>query len=122
MTILKTLFSIVFLLSMFGCSEQDMSVTETGVEISRPSTSTNTNGLLVRLMQDGIRFTDKSKQSNADVPLKDLKDYIKNQKLAEKYSLVLLFVDEDADTGDMVKVMDIFKQAGIEKIHVAKGN
>ncbi len=56
------------------------------------------------------------------MPLKDLKDYIKNQKLAEKYSLVLLFVDEDADTGDMVKVMDIFKQAGIEKIHVAKGN
>lgn len=97
-------------------------VTETGVETTRPSTNANTKGLLVRLMQDGIRFTDKSKQRNTDVPLKDLKKYIQDQKLAENHSMVSLFVDEETDTGDMVEVMDVFKSAGIEKIHVAGGN
>ena len=121
LTMLRALISAVLFIALVGCSEQDISVNETAVEVSHPSTSTNTNGLLVRLMQDGIRFTDKSKQRNTDVPLKDLKDYIKNQKLAEKHSLVLLFVDKEADTGDMVEVMDIFKNAGIKDIHIAGG-
>ena len=84
LTMLRALISAVLFIALVGCSEQDISVNETAVEVSRPSTSTKTNGLLVRLMQDVIRFTDKSKQRNTDVPLKDLKDYIKNQKLAEK--------------------------------------
>lgn len=102
--------------------DEAIPVTETGVETTRPSSSTNNNGLLVRLMKDGIRFTDKSSQRNSDVPIKDLRDYIQNEKLAEKNSLVLLIVDKDADTGDMVEVMSAFRQAGIEKIHVAGGN
>ena len=98
--------------------DQAMPVTETGVEISRPSLKTTSKGLLVRIMQENIRITEKSKQ-NKDIPLKDLKNFIENQKLAERYSLVLLFVDKNSNTGDLVEVMDIFKNAGIEQIHVS---
>jgi|GEM_PF-6794686 len=102
--------------------DQAIPVKETDVQISRPSTSINSNGLLVRVMKDGIRLTDKSTHRNTDMPLKNLKNYINSQKLAEKYSLVLLIVDKDADTGDMVEATDIFKSAGIEKIQIARGN
>lgn len=98
--------------------DQAMPVSETEVEMTRPSHNTNSKGLLVRIMQDSIRITEKSKQ-NKDLQLKNLKNFIENQKLAERYSWVLLFVDEDADTGDMVEVMDVFNNAGIEQIHIS---
>lgn len=93
-------------------------VKETGVEITRPSRNINAKGLLVRLMKGKVRITEKSKQ-NKDLQLNHLSDYIISQKLANRYSMVMMFVDEDAGTGDLVEAMDIFKNAGLEEIHIS---
>ncbi len=93
-----------------------MPVTETGVEISRPTKNTNSEiGLLVFVKPNGISIADKSQQVEV-IPFNNIKAVIKSRNLDKKYSTVIFIVEKEVNTKDFDKVIEIFKNAGIEKI------
>jgi len=115
---LTPLIDVVFLLLIFFMVSTTFVTIRQGIKIDLPKTTTPQEKvrqhIVISITKDGHIYLGKRWVKNEKTLLALLRDRIKE----EKEKLVLINADKEVKHGRVVRVMDLAKRAGAEKIGV----
>ncbi len=111
------MLDVVFIMLIFFIVTTSF-VKETGVDISRPSSSqakqVKKGNILVAIKEDGIIWINKQ-----EVDLRAVRSRVEKMHAENPEASAVIIADRGSRTGDLVEVMDQIKSAGVESISIA---
>ena len=111
------MLDVVFIMLIFFIVTTSF-VKETGVDISRPSSSqakqVKTGNILVAIKEDGVIWINKQ-----EVDLRAVRSRVEKMHAENPEASAVIIADRGSRTGDLVEVMDQIKSAGVESISIA---
>lgn len=111
------MLDVVFIMLIFFIVTTTF-VKETGVDISRPSSSqakqVKKGNILVAIKEDGIIWINKQ-----EVDLRAVRSRVEKMHAENPEATAIIIADRGSRTGDLVEVMDQIKSAGVESISIA---
>jgi biopolymer transport protein ExbD len=111
------MLDVVFIMLIFFIVTTSF-VKETGVDISRPSSSqakqVKKGNILVAIKEDGVIWINKQ-----EVDLRAVRSRIEKMHAENPEASAVIIADRGSRTGDLVEVMDQIKSAGVESISIA---
>ena len=111
------MLDVVFIMLIFFIVTTSF-VKETGVDISRPSSSqakqVKKGNILVAIKEDGVIWINKQ-----EVDLWAVRSRIEKMHAENPEASAVIIADRGSRTGDLVEVMDQIKSAGVESISIA---
>ena len=111
------MLDVVFIMLIFFIVTTTF-VKETGVDISRPSSSqakqVKKGNILVAIKEDGVIWINKQ-----EVDLRAVRSRVEKMHAENPEGSAVIIADRGSRTGDLVEVMDQIKSAGVESISIA---
>jgi biopolymer transport protein ExbD len=111
------MLDVVFIMLIFFIVTTSF-VKETGVDISRPSSSqakqVKKGNILVAIKEDGVIWINKQ-----EVDLRAVRSRVEKMHAENPEASAVIIADRGSRTGDLVEVMDQIKSAGVESISIA---
>jgi len=111
------MLDVVFIMLIFFIVTTTF-VKETGVDISRPSSSqakqVKKGNILVAIKEDGVVWINKQ-----EVDLRAVRSRVEKMHAENPEASAVIIADRGSRTGDLVEVMDQIKSAGVESISIA---
>ncbi len=111
------MLDVVFIMLIFFIVTTSF-VKETGVEISRPSSSqakqVKKGNILVAIKEDGMIWINKQ-----EVDLRAVRSRVEKMHAENPEASAVIIADRGSRTGDLVEVMDQIKSAGVQSISIA---
>ncbi|TDR20791.1 ExbD/TolR family protein [Marinicella litoralis] len=111
------MLDVVFIMLIFFIVTTSF-VKETGVEISRPSSSqakqVKKGNILVAIKEDGMIWINKQ-----EVDLRAVRSRVEKMHAENPEASAVIIADRGSRTGDLVEVMDQIKSAGVTSISIA---
>ena len=111
------MLDVVFIMLIFFIVTTTF-VKETGVDISRPSSSqakqVKKGNILVAIKEDGVIWINKQ-----EVDLRAVRSRVEKMHAENPEASAVIIADRGSRTGDLVEVMDQIKSAGVESISIA---
>ena len=111
------MLDVVFIMLIFFIVTTTF-VKETGVDISRPSSSqakqVKKGNILVAIKEDGVIWINKQ-----EVDLRAVRSRVEKMHAENPEGSAVIIADRGSRTGDLVEVMDQIKSAGVENISIA---
>ncbi len=111
------MLDVVFIMLIFFIVTTSF-VKETGVEISRPSSSqakqVKKGNILVAIKEDGVIWINKQ-----EVDLRAVRSRVEKMHAENPEASAVIIADRGSRTGDLVEVMDQIKSAGVASISIA---
>lgn len=112
------MLDIVFIMLIFFIVTTSF-VKEAGIDVNKPSAKTaqkkeSSNAILIAITKDGNIWLDRR-----IVDIEAVKPNIQRLGANMTDPSVIIQSDKDANTGDLVRLMDRVKSAGIDKISIA---
>lgn len=111
------MLDVVFIMLIFFIVTTSF-VKETGVDISRPSSSqaqqVKKGNILVAIKEDGIIWINKQ-----EVDLRAVRSRVEKMHAENPEASAVIIADRGSRTGDLVEVMDQIKSAGVQSISIA---
>lgn len=111
------MLDVVFIMLIFFIVTTSF-VKETGVEISRPSSSqakqVKKGNILVAIKEDGMIWINKQ-----EVDLRAVRSRVEKMHAENPEASAVIIADRGSRTGDLVEVMDQIKSAGVSSISIA---
>ncbi len=111
------MLDVVFIMLIFFIVTTSF-VKETGVDISRPSSSqakqVKKGNILVAIKEDGVIWINKQ-----EVDLRAVRSRVEKMHAENPEASAVIIADRGSRTGDLVEVMDQIKSAGVENISIA---
>jgi biopolymer transport protein ExbD len=114
---LTPMLDVVFILLIFFIVTTSF-VKETGIDVNRPSATTaekkSQGNILIAINANGDIWID-----NREIDIRAVRANIQVLKASYPQSSVIIQSDQDASTGNLVKVMDQVRLAGVRNISIA---
>ncbi len=114
---LTPMLDVVFILLIFFIVTTSF-VKETGIDINRPSASTAEKkpqgNILIAINANGDIWID-----NREIDIRAVRANIQQMKARHPQSSVIIQSDREARTGQLVRVMDQVRLAGVQNISIA---
>ena len=114
---LTPMLDVVFIMLIFFIVTTSF-VKETGVDISRPSSSqakqVKKGNILVAIKEDGVIWINKQ-----EVDLRAVRSRVEKMHAENPEASAVIIADRGSRTGDLVEVMDQIKSAGVASISIA---
>ncbi len=111
------MLDVVFIMLIFFIVTTSF-VKETGVDISRPSSSqakqVKKGNILVAIKEDGVIWINKQ-----EVDLRAVRSRVEKMHAENPEASAVIIADRGSRTGDLVEVMDQIKSAGVQSISIA---
>ncbi|MGJ8664400.1 MAG: ExbD/TolR family protein [Marinicella sp.] len=111
------MLDVVFIMLIFFIVTTSF-VKETGVDISRPSSSqakqVKKGNILVAIKEDGVIWINKQ-----EVDLRAVRSRVEKMHAENPEASAVIIADRGSRTGDLVEVMDQIKSAGVASISIA---
>jgi biopolymer transport protein ExbD len=114
---LTPMLDVVFIMLIFFIVTTSF-VTETGIDINRPSAATaekrSKGNILIAITQNGEIWLDKRQ-----IDIRAVRANIQRMKAKFPQSAVIIQSDTESKTGTLVRVMDQIRLAGVQNISIA---